>query len=403
MAQHKTGALQVIAPDKDEHGDEIVDLTAKVFSATAGYYVLRPDVSYNLFEQGCDWAVSRIGLLDRRIVTNWTVIDYTMRIGTARVRVGGVTCVATHPDYRKRGLMRRTGLGSMAAMRDAGYDISMLFGIEDYYDRYGYVNAWPDTIYTIKTSDLPAMGRSVRLRPFSPKNLDELTKLYNRAYARCTGTAVRSGFPRSHRPPHWEGRFWQESGRPAGYVATQASDDVLTCREHTGDPDVVLGVLKKLADEAKCRNVRFLALHGATPLAARLRRENCSVTTNYTRSSHGMIHVLSLRSTLGKMTKELGRRLKQSPLHAWRGPLLIASGREKVTLVVNQGGVRVAPPTRTKHAIRGGEAIGRLLIGSDEPDAVIDGGLIRTTGDARMLAHVLFPNEHPELCQLDCY
>jgi len=403
MARHKAGELQVIAPDRDEHGDEIVDLTAKVFSGFRDYYTMRPDVSYHLFGRGCDWAVSRIGLVDGQIVAFWGVIDYTMRIGTARVRVGGVTCVATHPDYRKRGLMRRTGLASIAAMRDVGYDLTMLFGIQDYYDRYGYVNAWPNTIYTIKTADLPAKGPSVGLRPFSPKNLDELTKLYNRAYARRTGTAVRLRFPRSHCPPHWVGRFWQASGRPVGYVATHAGDDMLSCREHAGDPDAVLGVLRKLADNAKCRNVRFLALHGATPLAARLRRENCSLTTDYKRSANAMIHVLSLCSTLSKMANELARRLKQSPLHAWRGALLIANGREKLTLSINRGRVRVAPPARTKNVIRGGEAIGRLLIGSDDPDAVIDGGGIRTAGDARTLARALFPNEHPDLCSLDRY
>ncbi len=402
MAQHETGELQVIAPDRHEHGDEVVDLTAKVFSTSGGYYQARRDVSYHLFEGGCDWGVSRIGLLDGRIVTYWAVVDYTMRIGTARVRVGGVTCVATHPDYRKRGLMRRTGLASMAAIREAGYDLSMLFGIEDYYDRYGYVNAWPETTYTIKTSDLPVKGRAVRLRPVSAKDFDGLTKLYNRTYARCTGTAVRSTFPLSH-SPNWRYLFWQESRRPAGYVVTHTHGDTLTCRGHAGDPDRVQGVLAHLADESKCHNVRFTALHAATALAARLRRENCRVTTEYKRSAHAMIHVLNVRSTLGKMAKELSRRLKHSPLHVWRGQLLLANGREKVTLSINRGQVRVAPPARTKHAIRGGEAIGRLLIGSDEPDAVIDGGLIRTTGDTRMLAHVLFPNEHPELCQLDCY
>jgi hypothetical protein len=116
-----------------------------------------------------------------------------------------------------------------------------------------------------------------------------------------------------------------------------------------------------------------------------------------------MISTLNLRSTLTKIAPELSRRLKRSPLDGWRGPLLIGDEREKVTLLVNRGNVRVAPATRTKHAIRGGEAIARLLLGSDEPDAVIEGGGIRTTGDARLLSCVLFPNEHPNLCSLDRY
>ena len=72
-------------------------------------------------------------------------------------------------------------------------------------------------------------------------------------------------------------------------------------------------------------------------------------------------------------------------------------------LVVNRGQVRVATATKTKHAVRGGEAIARLILGSDEPDAIIEAGGIRTTGDARMLARVLFLGQRPSLCMLDGY
>ena len=44
-----------------------------------------------------------------------------------------------------------------------------------------------------------------------------------------------------------------------------------------------------------------------------------------------------------------------------------------------------------------------MILGSDEPDEVIDAGGIRTTGDARMLARVLFPSQHPSLCMPDEY
>lgn len=398
--------LEIIAPDRRKHADEIIDLCAKVFSSYHTYFEMLRDVGYHVTVQPYDWRVSRIGLLDGRIVAHWGVVGYTMRIGGAKVRVGGVTCVVTHADYRKRGFMPPTARGSISAMRAAGYDMTALFGIDNYYDRYGYVNAWPDEQYTIRRSDLPSGGPASAVRTFQPRYVRELTKLANRHYRRCTGTAVRTRFPEPHGEANlnWECLTWFDANRrPAGYVVVDPTGQQLTCHEHAGDPDDVLRVLAQRARKTEQREVRFLALHGATPLAAKLRRMNCRVETNYRRCGGAMISTLNLRSTLTKIAPELSRRLKRSPLDGWRGPLLIADAREKLTLVVNRGNVRVAPPTRTKHAIRGGAAIARLLLGSDEPDEVIDGGGIRTRGDARTLARVLFPNERPNLCSLDRY
>ena len=398
--------LEIIAPDKDKHADEIIDLCAKVFSGPVDYFRMLRGVGHHFLEQSYDWRVSRVGLLDGRIITHWGVVGYTMRIGGARVRVGGVTCVATHAEHRRQRLMPPTGRASIDAMRAAGYDMTVLFGIDNYYDRYGYVNAWPDEQYTIRRCDLRAPGPALAVRKFQRRYLDKLTTLANRHYGRCTGTAVRTTFPEPHGDAKldWERLMWLDAkGRPAGYVVLDPNREQLTCHEHAGDPDDVLRVLAQRARKTEQREIRFLTLHDATPLAAKLRRMNCRVEANYRRCGGAMISTLNLRSTLTKIAPELSRRLKRSPLDGWRGPLLIADARERLTLVINRGNVRIAPPTRTKHAIRGGAAIARLLLGSDEPDEVIDGGGIRTTGDARTLARVLFPNERPNLCSLDRY
>jgi hypothetical protein len=116
-----------------------------------------------------------------------------------------------------------------------------------------------------------------------------------------------------------------------------------------------------------------------------------------------MIRTLNLRSTLGKLTRELSRRLKRSHMAAWRGEVLVADPREKVTLAINRSTVSVAPARKSKHSIRGGEHIAQLIIGSDEPGEIVEAAGIKVTGDARKLIEVLFPNQHPRLCGFDEY
>ena len=82
---------------------------------------------------------------------------------------------------------------------------------------------------------------------------------------------------------------------------------------------------------------------------------------------------------------------------------MIRDPREQVVLDISEAGIRVrkdnpgekAQPIRD--GIRGGDEIARLLIGSDDPDEVIEVGKIKLSGDARELAAILFPNQHPSL------
>ena len=114
-----------------------------------------------------------------------------------------------------------------------------------------------------------------------------------------------------------------------------------------------------------------------------------------------MIRTINLATALRKMSKELGRRLRASHLADWRGRLLVADGREKVILAMDRSRVRALPSGQTKHAIRGGDEVVQLLIGTDEPEETIRAAGIRLSGDARRLVPVLFPNQHPKIGALD--
>lgn len=70
-------------------------------------------------------------------------------------------------------------------------------------------------------------------------------------------------------------------------------------------------------------------------------------------------------------------------------------------LTIDRSRVTTAAPAQTKHAIRGGDEIAQLLIGTDEPDEIVDAAGIRLRGDAKQLVHVLMPNEHPTLAAWD--
>jgi hypothetical protein len=114
-----------------------------------------------------------------------------------------------------------------------------------------------------------------------------------------------------------------------------------------------------------------------------------------------MVCTVNLKSTLAKLTGEFSALLKDSCLADWRGSLLIGDAREKVSLVIDRSRVKLAPPAPSKHSLSGGNHVARLLIGSTDPDEVVEAARMKLTGDAPTLVRTLFPDRHPRLSTWD--
>jgi hypothetical protein len=293
---------------------------------------------------------------------------------------------------------------ALQAMRAGGYDMSVLFGIPDFYHKFGYVRAWASAAHVVMLSDLPAEPPDVRLRKFAVRARDDLTALYNREYATVTGTAVRPTYPRSRRPGRWQGFGWlHDSGLLGGYLLVSRDRGTLSCVEACGDPEQILRAAAALARKWSCHKVHFEPLPYRGPLARRIRRGTCRVDSRYTHSGGPMVRIVRLPGALAKMAAELSRRLRRSHLAGWRGRLLIADAETKAVLTIGPSGVRLAGNGTSRHAIRGGHEIAQLLLGTDEPEEIVEAAGMRLSGDARKLLPVLFCNQHPLLSPWDTF
>ena len=402
-----TEPLRIVAPHRRLHAEAIIDLVAKAFSGEeGGYYTVR-DACRRMYvlHSHYDWECSRIGLLGDRLATHYGVWKYLMRIGGARVQVGGIGAVATDPEFRRRGYMGRTLPASLESMRAEGYDLSLLFGISNFYRHYGYVQAW-GTVSSYAA--WRTCRRRLRPRPvqkFAVRPRADLAELYNAYYSDMTGTAVRPTFLRGSWSwqGHTEGYLWKQDGKPAGYVVFARNGQHLRCIEYAGDSVQALRVVAALGRKVGCQEIHFATVPDQSVLIKLLRRNNCRVETRYARDGGAMVRVLNLAATLRKMEGELTRRLAASPLATWRGELILANAEEQVALKIGRGAVatsvQVSP--EAKHAILGGPEIAQLLIGTESPSEVMEAACMKVTGEARPLAEVLFPAQHPQLSQLD--
>lgn len=391
-----SSGLEILAPDPRLHAEAMYELIDLEWPGT-GDGCRDGRIAHSHY----DWQASRIGVLDGRVVTHLGVYDILMRVGTARVRTGGVNLVVTHPEHRGSGLMTETIQAALGAMRDLGYDLSVLCNAtEGYYGRFGYVPAWPEIEYAIKTSDMPREAPAMELQPFTPGHRDELAALYNRENETLTGTAVRPTYRRTKAPGNYQGRLWTgDSGRVEGYVVygANARRGWLWHDDSAGDPEQRLRALGALAREHACPEVRFERLPHDGPLCRRLRALNCTAETRYSETGGWMVRIVNLRSLLGKLVGELSLRLVRSHLAGWRGDLLVATREEEALLGIERGRVRLLDRGGSPHAICRGAGFARLVVGSASPAETIESSGIEMSGDAYELVEVLFPRRDPQM------
>jgi len=402
--------LRIIAPGKTQHAETIYDLSGKSFDFDS-YWGWQDYCRLGYIANShYDWNTSRIGLVGDKVVTHFGVWDYQMRIGTGRVRTAGIGAVCTDGRFRKRGLMAQTAREAVAAMQRGGYDMSVLFGLRDFYHRFGYVRAWNYTSYIVAAEEMqrymPSGKCAIKLQKFAWMSRQDLDVLYNRQFSKYVGTAVRPTFMANR----WKVRgrtssyLWSgPSGETVGYVIVRQHRQSLTCLEAVGDGQAVLAALAMLCRRRRATELKFSGLPYDHEVAVLLRRGTCRMETRLTRSGGAMIRTVSLPGILGKITGELSRRLRESHMRHWRGRLLISDENDRVALTIGRGKVEMAGSItgRYKHAIRGGWELAQLIIGTDSPAETTAAAGTKLTGDGEALVGVLFGQKHPNLSEWD--
>jgi len=409
------------APDWPREKAAITDFAAKIFARP--YHAWRWIGDSYFTDPAYDPAASRIGLSGGRVIAHWGVWNHRMRVGRGRWRVAGIGCVSCDPSFRKRGLLSLAARASMETYRAAGYDATMLAGIDNFYHRFGYVSAFDETTFTVRPDRLPPPAA----RP--PERLGEdrraeIDRLYNRWHDRATGTVVRpflpGRFPGAANPEERAGGKdgfygWSaaKGGRTAlsGYFSAtwDAGEARMTVSETAGPAPEALAAVSALAAGWGAREACFETIPARGPLALLLRAGVCRETVEHYPVGRAMIAAVSLAGMLRNLLPELEERRRQSPwVSAWRGVLRLEGDGQAESLRFGEKGIRLeeegpAAGRRGPHRVTGGLHLPQLLLGESDPAELAARRTVRFAGDAARLAECLFPATHPAWARLDYY
>lgn len=163
-----------------------------------------------------------------RLAASYATLPLTVRANGKAMAMGGVTTVATAPEYRRRGLLRAITTRALAAQREAGQSVAALWASQAaIYQRYGYTSASTQVNYQIDSVDLrlltPAVDSVQVSRGSVAELMPEIKNLYRNYIAERSLYLHRSA-------PLWQSNVLNDNGATHPVRSAICRDEAGTAR-----------------------------------------------------------------------------------------------------------------------------------------------------------------------------
>ncbi len=353
---------------------------------------------------------------EEKSVCHLLVLEYTMRVGTSVVRMAGIGDVYTERAHRKKGYMRYLYEDTVHYMIAEGYDISMLFGIENFYTKFGYAAGLAGFECKVKTRDAEVAATYATglylTRPIGTTDMPAVLALYNAHNAARVCSVVRTveDFPAFHKGT-WYGtqpdtQLWEDAnGQLLAYAVWDRYDKAVKVAEVEARDDAffptLLSFFAAQAVEKRCEDVLFF-IPPDHPFAEYVQRFGAEWKVTYPRYGSGMLRLLNPPSFFEKIAPELERRLALSRSAGYTGMLTFQTDLGTLALVINRGRIAVESSAREGLCLElSQDKLTQLVISYRSARDVLNDAQVKAHGDVLPLLNILFPKGTPYIWVAD--
>lgn len=252
-------------------------------------------------------------------VSSLILFDYQLTYDSVAVKMGGIAGVQTHPEHRNKGYASELMKATVAWLANEQYPCSFLFGIPDFYWRYGYATLLTHANTEVVLRDVEDVkAPNFRTRPYEEKDLEAIRQLFNKnsqGGRMCSILRDENwrGIPRGSDWPIKATCLVVESlaGEIEGYVVFDADDpEVIVSEVETRNPAAQYAVLEVLVKRGITNRQKEFRYLGPTshPFAVFLRRFGAEHNDLVERFGFGMGRLTHLESFFQQIAPELSRR-----------------------------------------------------------------------------------------------
>ena len=292
-----------------EEEEVILDQIAKVHFQ--GYYPVRPHLG-NFLANYPEYRRehTRMLLVDGQLASCLCLFTHTIRIGEARMKMGGIGNVTTVGPYRGKGYAALLMCDTVRFMKAHGYHMSTLFGIADFYHRWGFTSVLPEYASVIDLRETGGVtGRMERTRTMKPGDIASALLMHNRNDAASSCSIIRSSGHFSNRWERWKKARVMTDGRGrvvAYYLGRPVGDEFLVDELGVLDRTWFESLLRACVVNAHAEytaKVRF-SIPPSHDFVKYLMQYRSDHETHVYRNSNGMMAAVNVEETLECMIPE---------------------------------------------------------------------------------------------------
>lgn len=368
---------------------------------------------------------TRIALRNGELAGSLRLNTETIRLGEARLKTGGFGWVTTAPAHRHKGVACALINDSMQYMKDHGYHVSMLFGIPNFYHRFGYVTTLADyTIAIDATEASVASNIGFKVRQAKPGDIPALQRMHNLNDAGVACSLLRSTAHVTNKWERWPGPLrviTTEQGKVVAYFDAHRGKGELAiteigvsdaagqskgpatpgpCTAHAPACGALLATCVQLAAEESVGNLRF-HVPPAHPFARFLLQYASQHEMTLVRERGGMMAFVDLGETLESMIPEWECLLARSAAREYRTECTLYVDRVPYRIRANRGAVDVAAASGANKVSLTPFELMHLVTGYRHLADILATRRRVLAPEARALLTALFPKRDPYVWLFD--
>jgi predicted acetyltransferase len=351
---------------------------------------------------------TRVALFGSQVVAALRLTTDTIRIGEARLKMGGLGWVATDGAWGRRGIVSRLVTDTLRYMREHRYHVSMLFGVSELYRRWGFAAtiAQHTTIVDLATRDISPPDRPFKMRAAKPGDIQAIQKMHGLNDTETSCSLIRTQAHLANKWKHWDSVRVLTDGRgklSAYFRGAPADSDYAIDELGVADEDACTALLHAAAGLAEEAGARRLAIAAPPnhPLIRHLCRCHPCQERNTPDKTCGMMAFANLGEALESMIPEWENRLVNSTLTGCHAEATLIVGRTAWRVRAHHSAVDVTPGTGPNKLVLSPQELIQLTTGclALEECLAAKRRMLNTGGLA--LLQAIFPMRMPYVWVLD--
>ena len=351
---------------------------------------------------------TRVALFGSQVVAALRLTTDTIRIGEARLKMGGVGWVTTDGAWSRKGIVSRVMTDTLRCMQEQRYHVSMTFGISEFYRRWGFAAALSEHITTVDLTTFPlnGQGQPFKVRPAKPGDIQAMQKIHASNDLDTACSLIRTQAHLANKWKQWEAvRVLTDArGKLAAYFRGARSNAGYFVDEvGAADHDACMGVLHviaRLAREAGTEQLVFAAPPNH-PLIRYVSRHIPRDDTAPTGNGNGMMAFVNLGEALESMIPEWESRLLQTSLAHSHAEVSLLVGRSAWRVRAHHGAVDVSPGSGGNKVVLSAQELVQLTAGCRELQEVLAAKRRIINAEGVALLHSMFPTRVPYVWMQD--